>query len=127
MHVLQDTATFWSVLKSSAQAILGHPYVQTFGGSEEYLKAVVSLCNWGVEVTKSAVDHAELLRGTIQRLYLQRSKLMQTVRYSNLVEELKSETASVLDVTLAIREQLQDVRRDVNNVLMSFCQVTSNT
>ena len=121
----QQAAVQWRNIKDKFKIILLHPNVQKMTGCADYTKAVHDLCNWGEALVSSSIELAELLRETIQKKYTLDSKKHQMQRYDNYLVSLKSSQISRQQMTAAMSEQLQDVKIDLNNVLMSFCQVLS--
>jgi hypothetical protein len=123
--IIQAVVVQWQNLASNVQFILQQPEVSTRPGCIDYLKSVVELSNWGAAYTNAAISHAELLRGAIQKSYTLSSKLQQTVRYNYYVANLTAGIIAQQQMTAAMTEQLQDVRIDLNNVLLYFCQAST--
>ena len=92
-------------------------------GCIDYLKSVEDLSNWAETLISSAAELAELLREAVQRKYALNGKMREMERYDNYLMSLKSDVISREQMTAAMVEQIHDVRMDLNNVLMSFCQV----
>jgi hypothetical protein len=116
----------WQNLANNIQTILGQSSVASRPGYMEYRKAVLELSNWGAAFTNAAISHAELLRDAIQKSYTFNSKAQQTTRYNYYVGNFTAGIIAQQQVTAAMAEQLQDLRIDLNNVLLSFCQASVN-
>ena len=67
----------WKNLKNNVIVILTNPQVTSFLGAFEYMRTVLDVINWGEAVTRSTVEHAEIMRDCIQRKYALDSKLRQ--------------------------------------------------
>ena len=104
--------------------ILRHENVEKTPGCVDYLSGALQMANWGAALSKSSIEHAELLRDAIQKKYTLDWKLLQFERYRKYITDLKAGNIAKQQMTAAMAEQLQDVRMDLNNLLFTFCQAS---
>jgi hypothetical protein len=113
------------VIANDVQIILRHELVEKTPGCSDSLTDALHTINWGAALSKSAIEHAELLRDAIQKKYVLDRKVLQFERYRKYILDLKAGNLAKQQMTTALVEQLQDVRIDLNNLLFTFCQASS--
>jgi len=121
---LQDSIVHWQNIANHVTFILRHPTIQRDSQYTGYVRNALDMTNWGHTLTKTAIEHAELLRDAIQKRYTLSAKRQQLERNRKFVDDMKTGNNVRQQMTTAMVEQLQDVRIDINNLLFSFCQVS---
>ncbi len=110
-------------MRNVADVILKDGRVQAIDNSLEYGRALMDSANWGEAMSEAMNERAELNRNCIERRCRLDAKIQQKKRTLEVIEKLKVNFVGEKEAALAaMHEQTYDVRIDLNEALLQFCQ-----
>jgi hypothetical protein len=119
---LAEMAVRWENLKFYSNLILADPDVIHVPGAVGYSRSIMDLCNWGMSLTDSMVERAETMRHAMEKRKYFDSKLEQAKKITALIDSMKEDFSLREELLAAMHEETYDVRVDLNDALVQFCQ-----
>jgi hypothetical protein len=112
----------WQNLENQAYVILHDPQVIEIDGSLRYGNAITATSNLGEAMSEAMIERAELSRYAIEKRAILDAKIRQRERVAVMIEDLKNGVALKEAALAMMHEQTYDVRMDLNEALLQFCQ-----
>merc|ERR1712038_1208742 len=122
MVSMATTEVHWDNLKNYANVMLNDKAINDIPGANEYKVNLLSTVNWGIALTKSMIEKAELIRYSFECKFKLNSKKRQQNRIQKVFNDAYEGLDKQEEIMKNIYEQTYDVRADLNDALLMFCQ-----